>query len=112
MATVAEVETVLTGLLSRLGQLDPGTRSMLPSRRTIQARCPDLDLVHHAEWRNGRLTVQDDPPSRRPDIRITVHSDDLMAIHRGELSLSRAYTANKIRIDAPMTDLLRLRAVL
>lgn len=112
MATVTEVEAVLSQLLARMGQLDESTRTLLPSRRTIQARCPDLDLDRFAEWVDGELRVLDEPPRRRADIRVTVDSDDLMAIHAGQLSFSRAYAANRVRVDASMTDLLRMRAVL
>ncbi len=112
MATVPEVEAVLDELLSRFGQVDNGTRAVLPNRRTIEARCPDLDLVHYAEWRDGELTVLDGPPPRRPDIRVSIESDDLMAIAEGRMTFSRAYTANRVRLDASMTDLLRLRAAL
>ena len=112
MATVAEVESVLDQMLSRLGQVDSGTRAMLPSRRVIEAACPDLGLVRHAEWRDGDLVLLEEPPRRRADIRVSIHSDDLMAISEGRMSFSRAFTANRVRIDASMTDLLRLRAVL
>jgi predicted lipid carrier protein YhbT len=112
VATVAEVESVLADLLNRFAGVDSGTRAMLPSRRVIEARFPDLDIVRHAEWRDGELLVLDEPPSRRPDIRVTVDSDDLVAMAEGRLSFSRAYAGNRIRLDASMTDLLRLRAVL
>lgn len=112
MATVEEVDEVLGDLLVRLGGLDPGTRSLLPSRRTVEARCPDLELVRHAEWRDGKLVVLDGRLPRRADIRISLSSDDLVALHRGELTFSRAYASNRLRLDASMTDLLRLRAVL
>lgn len=112
MATVEEVDAILGDLLERLGDLDPGTRSLMPSRRTVEARCPDLDLVRYAVWRDGTLQLLDGPPSRRADIRISVGSDDLLALHHGELTFSRAYAANRVRLDASMTDLLRLRAIL
>lgn len=112
MATEAEVEEVLADLVARLDQVDPATRALLPARRTIEARCPDLDLVVHAEWRNGRIHVLDGVPGRRADIRISVRSDDLLAIVSGELPFGRAYTSNRIRVDASMTDLLRLRSLL
>lgn len=112
MATVAEVEAVLAELLSRFADVDSGTRAMLPSHRVIEARFPDLGIVRHAEWHEGRLHVLDAAPQRRPDIRVTVDSDDLVAMAEGRLSFSRAYAANRIRLDASMTDLLRLRAVL
>lgn len=112
MATVEEVEEVLGHLLGRLHTLDASTRSLLPARRTIEARCPDLDLVRWAEWRQGDLHVVAQPPTGRADIRISVASDDLMRLHRGELTFARAYAANRVRLDASMTDLIRLRAVL
>ena len=112
MASIDQVEEVLIQLLSRLGDVDDTTRAMLPSRRTIEASCPVLDLVRHAEWRRGDLHLLDDMPPRRPDIRISVHSDDLMAIANGELPFSRALASNRLRLDASMADLIRLRAVL
>lgn len=112
MATIEQVEEVLVELLHRLGDIDESTRALLPNSRMIEARCPDLDLIRHAEWRAGDIILLDEPPSRRPDIRISVRSDDLLQIASGELAFGRAYAANKIRLDASMTDLLRLRAVL
>lgn len=112
MATFDQVETILIDLLRRLGQVDDSTRAMLPSRRIIEARCPDLDLVRYAEWRRGDLDLLDEAPIRRPDIRISVHSDDLLRIASGELPFSRAVASNRLRLDASMADLIRLRAVL
>ena len=112
MATMDQVEEVLVQLLQRLGDVDDTTRAMLPSHRTIEARCPDLDLVRHATWRRGTLELLDDPSFRRPDIRISIHSDDLLQIASGELTFSRALSSNRVRLDASMADLIRLRAVL
>lgn len=112
MATLDQVEDILIGLLRKLGTVDESARALLPSRRTIEARCPDLDLVRYAEWRRGELELLEDEPTRRPDIRLSIHSDDLLRIAAGELSFSRAVASNRLRIDASMPDLLRLRAVL
>jgi len=112
VATVEEIDAVMWQLLGRFGEVDDDLRALLPSRRTIEARCPDLDYVRHAEWRRGELVVLQEPPTRRADIRISVRSDDLLAIANGELTFSRAYASNRVRLDASMTDLLRLRAVL
>lgn len=112
MANEDEVRETLHSLIRRIENIDPSYRAMLPSRRTIQAECPDLSLVTHAFWRHGRLSELHDGPAERPDIRITVDSDDLMAMARGELEFGRAWSNNRLRLDASMTDLLRLRAVL
>jgi hypothetical protein len=112
VATIEEVESALLDLLGRLDGVDDSSRALLPSRRTIEARCPDLDLVRYAEWREGRLTVLEERPNHRPDIRVSVRSDDLIAMANGDLPFARAYASNRVRLDASMTDLLRLRAVL
>lgn len=112
MATVEEVDAVLWQLLGRFGEVDDDVRALLPSRRVVEVRCPDIDYVRYAEWRRGQLFVLDEPPPRRADIRISVRSDDLVEIAAGALPFSRAYATNRVRLDASMTDLLRLRAVL
>lgn len=112
MATLDQVDDILIGLLRKLGTVDESTRALLPSRRTIEARCPDLDLVRYAEWRRGDLELLEEEPPRRPDIRLSVHSDDLLLIASGELAFARAVASNRLRIDASMPDLLRLRAAL
>ncbi len=112
MASVEEVETVLEDLLDRLAEIDDTTSALLPSRRTIEARCPDLDLVRLALWDKGRIHPLESLNGRRPDIRISVRSSDLLAMAAGDLTFARAYASNRVRLDASMGDLLRLRAVL
>ncbi len=113
MAPVEDVQRVLHELIGRLEHVDPNYRAMLPSRRTIQAECPDVDLVYHAFWRHGKLSeLHEGPSERRADIRIRIDSDDLLALVEQEVDFGRAYADGRIRIDASMTDLLRLRAVM
>lgn len=112
MATVAEVEGILLDLVKRIERIDPAYRAMLPSRRTIQAELPDLGLVYHAFLRQGKLSELHAGAADRFDIRIRVDADDLIAMNEGRLDPSRAYSSGRIRLDASMTDLLRLRAVL
>ena len=45
-------------------------------------------------------------------IRLTVGSDDLLAVTRGELPISSAWAAGKLKIEASMLDLIRLRTLL
>lgn len=111
MATIEEVEAILDDLLGRLGGVDGGRRSQFPDR-LLEARCPDLELVRYAAWRDGTLALLDTPPDARPDIRISLSSDDLVAIHSGELSFARAYGAGRVRLDASLSDLMRLRSLL
>lgn len=112
MATVEEVERILFELISRLQDIDPRYRPMLPSRRTIEASCEDLGLIYHAYWRHGKLSDLHPGAADRPDIRVTIDSDDLVQLSDGELTLREAYIAQRLRIDASMTDLMRLSRAL
>ncbi|MFP5309414.1 MAG: SCP2 sterol-binding domain-containing protein [Actinomycetes bacterium] len=113
MASVDEVERTIALLIGRLDRIDPAYRSMMPSKRLIEAECPDLGLTWHATWSHGELSeIEAGPAVRRPDIRLVVDSDDLIALADGELDFSRAYTSQRIRVHASMTDMLRLRAAL
>lgn len=113
MATEAEVESTIVELARQFERLAPQYRAMLPSRRTVAARVTDLDCAWHARWSYGELSdIRSGEPDRRADIRIRVSSDDLVALARGQLDFGRAWSQDRIQLDASVTDLLRLRAFL
>lgn len=113
MASIAQVERTVADLIGRLDKLDSSSRSLLPSRRLIQTDCPDLELQWHALWEDRNLgAVTRGPAPGRPDIRIRVRSDDLLALAEQELEFRNAWQDGRIRIDASVTDLLRLRTAL
>ena len=112
MATREEVEATLSELIGRFEDLDPTYRALLPSRRTVETTFPDLDLTYHAQWHDGTLSELLPGPAAAPHIRIECDSDDLIAMARKELSFRRAFLSNRVRVEASMTDLLRLRGVL
>lgn len=85
---------------------------MLPSRRTIEAECTDLEVMYHAHWRDGQLSELVAGPAPRPHIRIAVASLDLVRLADGTLQFREAWTDRRLRVEASVTDLLRLRAVL
>jgi putative sterol carrier protein len=73
---------------------------------------PDLDVTF-----SGLLTEQgldDISEEPRPDaqVRLTVDSDDLLALCQGELSVAAAWARGRLRIDASVLDLLRLRTLI
>ena len=106
------MEGTLGALIGRLGTLDPSYRAMLPARRTIEARCTDLDVMYHAVWVDGQLGALVEGPAERADIRVQLTSGDLGELAAGSLTFRQAYAAGRIRVDASLTDLLRLRALL
>lgn len=112
MATPEDVEETLRRLMHRFERLDHPYKSMLPTRRTVEAEFPDLDLAFHAELRDGILSELYPGPADQPQIRVVLDSDDLLAMADGELRFRRAYATNRVYLDASTTDLLRLRTVL
>ena len=112
MATEEEVEAVLEQLMQRVSRIDPTYRAMLPTRRTIQAECPDIGAVYHATLRQGQISELQRGSAPRADIRVRCSSDDLLLLATGDLDPSVAYASDRLSIQASVTDLLRLRAVL
>ncbi len=98
--------------MGRLTTLDSGYRAMLPSRRTIETVCTEPDLMYHATWRSGQLGDLVPGAAPRADIRIHVACADLVQLADGSLPFRDAYARQRVRLEASMTDLLRLRAVL
>lgn len=113
MPDASEVQQVVEALVGRLDHVPASQRALLPGRRTIEARCPDLDLSWHAVWDGSRLgPLEEGPGARRADVVIEVSSADLLALHRGELTPARAWSQQRVRVRASMRDMLRLRAAL
>jgi len=113
VATPEQVEATIGSLIGRLDTLDSSSRSMLPSRRMVETTCPDLDTTWHALWEEGTVgEILRGTAPRRPDIRVKVNSDDLLALADGSLPFRQAWQAGRIKLDASVTDMLRLRASL
>jgi hypothetical protein len=115
VATREEVEQRLRDLIARLDHSDDGARSLgraLPERRVLALRVPDLDREYWTELHGGRLSELRDGPTEDPHIRVTASSDELVDLVDGKGSLFSAYMAGRVRIEAGLSDLLRLRKLL
>jgi hypothetical protein len=115
LATKEEVERHLRDLIERLGRSDDGSSELeraLPERRVLALHVSDLGADYWTELEGGRLGElrQGSPPDR--DILMTASSDDLVDLVEGKGSLFSAYLSGRVRIDASVSDLLRLRKLL
>jgi predicted lipid carrier protein YhbT len=115
LASKEEVERHLRDLIARLVRSDDGASELkraLPERRVLALRVSDLGTDYWTELEGGRLGVlrEGSPPDR--DILMTASSDDLVDLVEGKGSLFSAYLSGRIRIDASVSDLLRLRKLL
>jgi hypothetical protein len=113
VASKAEVEQQLGALMSRLDGNEANVRSAIPSRKVLLCQVPDLDAAWYSVVENGHVSQ---PSERSPDgpadITLRVGSDDLVDLVEGRISFLSAFTAGKVKVDASIVDLLRLRSLL
>ncbi len=114
MATKPEVQRQLAVLLARLDGNQAGVRSAIPTRRVLRCVVPDLDAAWVSVVEDGRVSPPREAPpgAGRADITLRVGSDDLVDLVEGRLSFLSAFTSGRVRVDASMVDLLRLRSLL
>lgn len=111
MATREKVDRTLRQLVGRLDGAEINDAKLPSDTRTILCIITDLDLVYRAEYTKGRIrklrTVKTDGDGA--DVRISVVSDELVALSEGRSSLPMALLFGRIRVDANARDLLLLR---
>jgi hypothetical protein len=112
VATIEQCVTALKGVLGELAA-KPAARGL---DRSLSCRLPDLGQV--LRGRLGGGTVQDlhaeDDAAGGPkaDIRLTMSSDDLVALTDGQLSFGPAWASGRVKLEAGLRDMLRLRSLL
>jgi hypothetical protein len=114
MASVKDCEGALRRLAAELVELDPELRARhVPSRR-IACRIKDLDVVYTARLDEDGVhgLAATSPVGEIPantEVKITVTSDDLLALADGEDDFLQAWLRGRVQISAPVRDILRLR---
>jgi predicted lipid carrier protein YhbT len=86
-------------------------RSKYVVDRTVSCRVPDLDVTWFAHLTDDGL-VDVVREGGKAQVRLTVSSDDLVALVEGKLSVPTAVATGKVRVQASPFDLLRLSAFL
>ena len=112
MATVEECEAAMHKLADRLRSPGGAEARGKMIDRSISCHLRDLDVTFGGQLRGGEIL--DIRQTEKPDgqIKLTTSSDDLLALVGGELNFARAWTAGRLKIDASMIDLLKLRSLL
>jgi predicted lipid carrier protein YhbT len=113
VATLEAVEEAVRGLLERLAEVDPELRRKYAVERTLACRVRDLDIVFLASFDDDG-NISDVTTADRGDgqVKVAATSDDLIALIEGRLSVPTAWATGKLKIDASMLDLLKLRSLL
>lgn len=111
VASADDVDRTLKELVRRLNgakledgaQMPEGSRSLVVSIR-------DLDITYTCVFAGGRIDkLRKAEPAGDEDARITVSSDDLVALASGKMGVGGALLTGRLRVDAGMRDLLMLR---
>ncbi|WP_150243424.1 SCP2 sterol-binding domain-containing protein [Nocardiopsis quinghaiensis] len=84
--------------------------------RSLSVVVPDLETVFDMRLTlDGLVDVTHRSagrPAPRPQVRITVDSDDLVALAEDRMDAAKALFGRRVRVDASVGDLLRMRRLL
>lgn len=115
MASQEECERRVRALIARLHSVDPELRKKYAVTRSVSLRVPDLGVVFLATLDGDAvdgLRCLPELAGSDAQVRVTTDSDDLVALIDGEVAPAVAWATGKLRVEASMLDLLRLRSLL
>jgi putative sterol carrier protein len=114
VASKTEVERQLQVLLARLAENHDNVRAAIPERKVLRCHVTDLDTVWYSVIESGKVSRPSETPpdDGRVDITLRVGSDDLVDLIDGRMSFLSAFASGKVKVDASIIDMLRLRALL
>ena len=112
MATIDECRAALQRLAGKLREVDEEDRQRHAFDRTLSCHVPDLAVTFHGRLEDGHITGITTNESPKAQIRLTADSDDLVAMTDGHLGFGQAWLSGKVKGDAGVRDLLKLRSML
>lgn len=112
MATERECEQALHGLADRLAAVDPEQRARYVVERTVSCSVTDLDVVFTGRLDGDGLTGICTADDTSAQVRLATSSDDLLALSEGRLAVPAAWATGRLKIEASVLDLLKLRSLL
>jgi hypothetical protein len=112
MATIEECRAALDGLAKRLAGADSGTRKKVALDRKLACQITDLSATFVGRLRDGELTEIVREDGGKGQITLTVASDDLLALTAGTLRFPSAWAFGRLKVEASVFDLVKLRALL
>jgi hypothetical protein len=83
--------------------------------RSVSCHITDLDVTFVGRMTGGRIDVRDTvqgPPADKAQIRLAMTGDDLVALVDGELHFAKAWGSGRVKLEAGLMDLFRLRKLL
>ncbi|MFC7886688.1 SCP2 sterol-binding domain-containing protein [Streptomyces sp. NPDC057376] len=115
MATTEECRAALEKLSDNMGSAEGDVRSAAELDRSVSCHITDLDVTFAGRMADGRIDVRETlegPPREKAEIRLAMTGDDLVALVAGELNFARAWGSGRVKLEAGLRDLFRLRKLL
>ncbi|MBL1094610.1 MULTISPECIES: sterol-binding protein [Streptomyces] len=115
MATLDQCRAALDRLAQNLSSADGKVRGAAALDRSLSCRITDLDVTFLGRLARGSIqdvTCVPGPPPDRAEIRLSMTGDDLVALVDGQLNFARAWGSGRVKLEAGLRDLLRLRTLL
>jgi len=114
MATAEECRQALESLTGRIQEMDPADRAAYLVDRDISCKVSDLGvtfLTHLGPDGASPVTVANgsDPQAQ---VKFTTKSDDLIALAENPASIGKAWITGRLKVEASIFDILRLRKAL
>ena len=114
MATAEECRQALERLTGQIQEMDPADRAAYLVDRDISCTVSDLGvtfLTHLGPDGASPVTVANGSDGQA-QVRFTTKSDDLLALADDPGSIGRAWLTGRLKVQASIFDLLRLRKAL
>ncbi|WP_433500934.1 SCP2 sterol-binding domain-containing protein [Sphaerimonospora sp. CA-214678] len=115
MATVEECRAALEKLIEQFAEISAKDRAKHVVERRLACRISDLGVTFYSRIHpEGLDPFKEVPPEdgRPAEVKLTLGSADLVSMVNGELDMARALFCGRVKIDASLGDLLRLRKLL
>jgi hypothetical protein len=112
VATVEECEAAMHKLAERLKSPDAAQARDKMIDRSISCHLRDLDVTFGGRLRGGEIVDIHRAPRPDGQLKLTTTSDDLVALVDGQLNFAKAWASGRLKIDASVFDLIKLRSLL
>jgi predicted lipid carrier protein YhbT len=110
VATVEQCEQALHELARRMADSDAARRKAGVDR-TMSCTIRDLDVVFAGRLKDGRLLDIRQVDQRDAQVRLSMTSDDLLAMMDGRLKMASAWATGRLKVDAGFRDIMKLRSM-
>ncbi|MFF9091423.1 sterol-binding protein [Streptomyces sp. NPDC014991] len=115
MATIEECRAALGKLSDNMQGAGGEVQAAAALDRSVSCHITDLDVTFAGRLTGGRIEIdatRPGEPRERAQIRLAMAGDDLVALVSGGLNFATAWGSGRVRLEASLLDLFRLRKLL